>query len=99
VRHSSTIAPLDRRLFSSSPGAPLGGTAAFVVAQRDAEQVEGADVQDERKRRIAAARLVDLPPEIALRLVPPALGLKRRGAALRVARRRSRGGCRRPTTQ
>ena len=85
MRHSSTICRWIAPLLVVAGGA-LGGDAAAFVWPNVPEQVEKALTSgDVSERRIAAARLVDLPPEIALRLIPPALGDPDVEVRLRVA--------------
>ncbi len=77
--------------------APSGEAAAFVWPNVP-EQVEKALTSgDVSERRLAAGRLADLPPEIALRLIPPALGdpdveVRLRVAQAAIARRMAKAG-------
>jgi HEAT repeat protein len=97
VRHSSTICRWIAPLLVVAGGA-LGGDAAAFVWPNVPEQVEKAlTTGDVNERRLAAARLADLPPEIALRLIPPALGdpdveVRLRVAQAAIARRLPRAG-------
>lgn len=97
MRHPSTIrrwiAP-----FVFALTAARGGDAGAFVWPNVPEQVEKALTSgDVSERRLAAARLADLPPEIALRLIPPALGdpdveVRLRVAQAAIARRMPRAG-------
>ncbi len=89
--------PLDRASRLRGAGPARGSASAFVWPNVP-EQVEKALTSgDVSERRLAAARLADLPPEIALRLIPPALGdpdveVRLRIAQAAIARRMPRAG-------
>ena len=78
--------------------AARSGDAGAFVWPNVPEQVEKALTSgDVSERRLAAARLADLPPEIALRLIPPALGdpdveVRLRIAQAAIARRMPKAG-------
>ena len=97
MRHSSTICRWIAPLLIVA-GGTLGGDAAAFVWPNVPEQVEKAlTTGDVSERRLAAARLADLPPEIALRLIPPALGdpdveVRLRVAQAAIARRSPKAG-------
>ena len=97
MRHSSTICRWIAPLLVVAGGA-LGGDAAAFVWPNVPEQVEKALTSgDVSERRLAAARLADLPPEIALRLIPAALGdpdveVRLRVAQAAIARRLPKAG-------
>jgi HEAT repeat protein len=97
VRHSSTIRRWIAPLLVVAGGALSADAAAFVWPNVP-EQVEKALTSgDVSERRLAAARLADLPPEIALRLIPPALGdpdveVRLRVAQAAIARRLPKAG-------
>ena len=85
MRHSSTICRWIAPLLVAA-GAALSGDAGAFVWPNVPEQVEKALTSgDVSERRLAAARLADLPPEIALRLIPAALGDPDVEVRLRVA--------------
>lgn len=97
MRSSSTICRWIAPLVFAALALPGGSASAFVWPNVP-EQVEKALTSgDVSERRLAAARLADLPPEIALRLIPPALGdpdveVRLRIAQAAIARRMPRAG-------
>jgi HEAT repeat protein len=97
VRHSSTICRWIAPLLFAFGVASSGDAHAFVWPNVP-EQVEKALTSgDVSERRLAAARLADLPAEIALRLIPPALGdpdveVRLRVAQAAIARRMPKAG-------
>jgi HEAT repeat protein len=97
VRHSSTIYRWIAPLLFAAVAARSGDASAFVWPNVP-EQVEKALTSgDVSERRLAAARLADLPPEIALRLIPPAFGdpdveVRLRVAQAAIARRMPKAG-------
>ena len=97
MRSSSTICRWIAPLLFAALAARSGDAGAFVWPNVP-EQVEKALTSgDVSERRLAAARLADLPQEIALRLIPPALGdpdveVRLRVAQAAIARRMPKAG-------